>query len=196
MTALISATSCPRSRQMYDLIAENCPTTLILAVHERNCQRPAKFAGLGLPVMASVADTVPMLVDMRHDFLRDWDKMNIVHDSSIATATLHDLVDGLASATGPGLVHASVTTFQVDSNRKRITPAVDGKVKDHRNCMTLEAGQREKFSAKHLMRHLEEESTLAHFIVIGTPRTIETIVEEARRSIQFFQLFQLFQLTI
>lgn len=180
MTAMISATSCARTKQLYDLIDDNCPTVMVLAVHERHCPRPARYSGVGFPVTGEVADTIPMLVDMRHDFLKDWSRINLVHDSSVDHKTLHDLVDGLASAEGPGITPASVMTYKVDISRKRVTSKGDLVGKDHAECMR--SGSKERFSARHLTKHIESDPSLAYFVLIGGERTIETIVEEVRQT--------------
>lgn len=179
MTALITATSCARTRQIYDLIGENCPATLVLAVHERSCRRPSRHTGIGFPVTGEVADTIPMLVDMRHDYLKDWTKISLIHDDSVNRETLHDLVDGLASAEGEGVQPASVITYKVDVLRKRITPReldMSQSVKDHSNCMRK--GNPEHFSERHLTRHIESDPSLTNFILLGNQQTIETVVEE------------------
>lgn len=155
-------------------MADNCPTTAVIAIHERECPRPAHGSGVGFPVASSVSDIVPMLVDMRHDFLKDWSHINLIHDRSVNTDTLHSMIDGIVSAEGLGIRPTSVTTFRVDVNRRRITPTTPGSV-DHTKCLT-DPGKR--FSSKHLARHIQEDLSLTNFIVMGKARAIEDVVEE------------------
>lgn len=81
--AVITSLNCKQTRSFYALIHEFCPSTLILSIHESNCERPSNDFGVGFPVMASVDDVIPMLIDMRHDFLKDWSHINILHDNTI-----------------------------------------------------------------------------------------------------------------
>lgn len=82
--AIITCIPCSKTRSFYNLIYDFCPSTLILSIHESNCERPSKDFGIGFPIMTSVDDVVPMLVDMRNDFLKKWVHINIIHDNTIS----------------------------------------------------------------------------------------------------------------
>ncbi|KAI1287992.1 Glutamate receptor ionotropic, kainate 3 [Halotydeus destructor] len=200
LVAVVTATSCYRTKLMYELIAEHCPTTLLLAVHDRACPRPPPDVGIGFPLTISSADVIPMLVDMRHDLLRDWSHINFIYDKTVDRDTLHDAVDSLAQSHGHLAKPTSVVTYRVDVLRKRMTPKVDGAVPvgetiaDHSKCMNQ--GAKGRFSAKHLVRHIESDKDMTHLVLMGNPRTVETVIEEAHnRSLMSLPRRWLFILT-
>lgn len=103
----------------------------------------------------------------------------MIHDDSITRDTLHDLVDGLASAEGQGVRHASVITYKVDVQRAKMSRSEDGNAVqnlDHTKCM--DSGARDQFSAAHLTRHIQSDPSLTHFLLVGNQQTIESVVEE------------------
>lgn len=81
--AIISVLKCSKTRVLYSLLREHCASTLLLSIIEHNCVRPANDMGIGFPVMTSVSDVIPMLVDMRHDFMSEWKQINIIHDTKL-----------------------------------------------------------------------------------------------------------------
>lgn len=71
------------TQSFYKLMRDLCPSTLILSVFNHNCNRPDRNQGIGFPIMSSVDDVVLMLTDMRHDFLKDWNEIVLIHDHTL-----------------------------------------------------------------------------------------------------------------
>ena len=46
---IISALKCTKTRTLYTLLRENCPSTLLLSIIENNCMRPPQDQGIGFP---------------------------------------------------------------------------------------------------------------------------------------------------
>ena len=175
MTAVISATSCATTKQLYKVIDSYCPSTLVLAVHDRLCERPSLQHGIGFPVRTSYRDVFPMLMDMRHDFLLHWDRINVVHDESVSGSSAQDLVNGLTREYVHGVQAPDVTLFRINGFGYG-TPVVD-----HRNC-TSEAGRSAiTFTSAHLLDHMVTDREKKFFIVIATTKVIEAMIEEVRR---------------
>lgn len=80
---LISILPCSSTKLLYSLIRDYCSSTLLISIHDRTCIRPNRDHGIGFPILSSVDHVVPMLIDMRHDFLRKWDHINLIHDDTI-----------------------------------------------------------------------------------------------------------------
>lgn len=171
---MISAASCSTTKLMYSLVANYCPSTLVLAVHDRLCDRPALQHGIGFPARTSFRDVFPMLMDMRHDFLLQWNKINIVHDDSVDVVSAQDLVNGLTREYVHGVGPPEVTLFRVNSFGYG-TPVVD-----HTNCTTNSGRSSITFTSTHLMDHLVDDRQRKFFIVIAKTKTIENIIEEVR----------------
>jgi hypothetical protein len=176
LTAVISLASCGTTKQLYNLVASFCPSTLIVAVHDRLCERPVMQHGIGFPARSSFRDVFPMLMDMRHDFLLTWDKINIVHDDSVDSVSAQDLVNGLTQEYVHGMPTPEVTLFRVSSIGYGTT------VSDHSNCLTESGRSRVTFTSAHLMDHLVMDRGMKFFIVIAKTKTIENVIEEVSNS--------------
>lgn len=74
------------TQSFYDLMHDLCPTTMILSVFEHNCHRPRREQGIGFPIMSSVHEIVVMLGDMKHDFLRNWNHIVLIHDHTLGNS--------------------------------------------------------------------------------------------------------------
>lgn len=74
---------CPAMRQLYTLVRQRCPTSALLAIHQRACPRPEPDIGIGFPVLSSMTDVIPMLIDLKYDSLKEWEHINLIHDSSV-----------------------------------------------------------------------------------------------------------------
>lgn len=176
LTVILSATSCPVTKQLYHLIVEHCPTTAILSIHDQTCSRPSRDHGIGFPVRASVSDVLPMVMDLRYDFLRHWDHINLVHDDTLDHETVHKFVKGLTTMEIQGVSSPEVTVFHLNGHGYG-TPVVY-----HGNCTTDAGRAAITFNSAHLVQHIEEDpSKMKYFVVIGKSSTIENIVEEVSR---------------
>lgn len=82
-STILSALSCQMMQSFYNIMHDLCPSTMILSVFEHNCNRPNKNQGIGFPIITSVHEVVVMLTDMRHDFLRNWNHIVLIHDHSL-----------------------------------------------------------------------------------------------------------------
>lgn len=175
MTAIVSAISCSRTKALHSLIVEHCESTVVLSIHEKTCPRPPKTIGIGFPVTSSVSDVVPMLVDMRHDFLATWTQINLVHDQSVTKDVIIDLIDGLEGIRASHILPTSVTTYSVSGVRKSGGSSM---ISDHSKCITPTGRSQIHFSGAHLARHIQSDSSMKFFILMGRSRTIENVVEE------------------
>ncbi len=92
LMVIISALKCSKTKVLYSVLRENCPSTLLLSVIEHNCVRPASDQGIGFPVMTSVNDIIPMLVDMRYDFMSEWDHISIIHDQRLGLSMFFHII--------------------------------------------------------------------------------------------------------
>ncbi|CAG2118168.1 unnamed protein product, partial [Medioppia subpectinata] len=113
LMVIISALKCAKTKILYSLLRENCPSTLLLSVIENNCMRPPADQGLGFPVMKSINDIIPMLIDMKYDFMSEWDHIHLIHDHRLDTKTLDDLIKGLKGVSGSGIRGTTVTTYRL-----------------------------------------------------------------------------------
>lgn len=172
MTAIVSAASCEITRNLYEVIEEYCPGTVILSVLDRACIRPSKYRGLGFPVRTSIVDVVPMLMDMRYDFLRNWHQINLIHDESIREDHLLELVYGLTSVEAYTQA-PEVTAWSVVGSGSVV------KVTAHQNCTRESIRQsHQHFTPEHLAQHIGEDVSMQYFIVLGKSGTIEEMIEQ------------------
>lgn len=116
-----------------------------------------------------------MLMDMRHDFLLHWDKINIIHDDAVDPVSAQDLVNGLTQEYVHGVQAPDVTLFSVN-NIGHESPVLH-----HSNCMSTTDKSGITFTTSHLMDHLVDERAMKFFIVIATTKTIENVIEEVSR---------------
>lgn len=145
---------------------------MVLTVHDRFCDRPRMQHGIGFPARTSFRDVFPMLMDMRHDFLLKWDRINIVHDESVDIISAQDLVNGLTREYVHGVEAPDVTLFRVNGL------GYGSPVVDHSNCTTASGRSAVTFTSAHLIDHLADERDRKFFIVIAKTKTIENIIEE------------------
>jgi len=176
LTIVISATSCQMTRQLYRLLIDSCPGTVVLSIHDRTCSRPSDQHGIGFPVRSSVKDVIPMVMDLRHDFLRTWDHINLVHDESVDDDMILKYVQGLTSHQVPGTPVPKILVYKVNSHGYG-TP-----VMSHGNCTTDSGRSAITFTSAHLVDHILEDEEMKYFIVIASSGTIEHIVEEVSNS--------------
>ena len=173
LTAIVSAVSCGLTKSLYELMETRCPGTVVLAIHERSCNRPAKNRGIGFPVRSSIMDVVPMLMDMRYDFLAKWHQINFIHDESINWDHVQEVVRGLTSsetfAYPPEMVVWSIT------GSGSVT-----RVLNHQNCTREDIRKDMVFTPSHLASHISEDVSMQYFIVVGKSGTIEHMIEEVR----------------
>lgn len=85
LMAIVSVLECSETKKLYRLVREFCPKTLLLSVIDNNCPRPDPDLGIGFPVMTSVKDITPLLLDLRQHVMNHWDHIALVHDNSIGT---------------------------------------------------------------------------------------------------------------
>ena len=117
-----------------------------------------------------------MLIDMRHDFMRYWPKINLLHDESVDRDSIQDLVNGLEREYVYGADPPEVTVFHMKDPNNAIS------VSDHSSCMTKSGPE---MSVSHLMEHLVLETDRKFFVVIGKSKMIEKAVEEVRLMMLF-----------
>ena len=113
-----------------------------------------------------------MLMDMRHDFLLKWDKINVVHDDSVDMTSAQDLVNGLTREYVHGAEAPDVTLFRVNAFSYG-TPVVD-----HSDCITRTGRSSITFTTGHLIDHLVSDRERKFFLVIAKTKTIENIIEQ------------------
>ena len=175
LTVIISATSCQLTEQLYHLVHDYCPGTTILAIHDRTCSRPSNHYGIGFPVRSSVKDVIPMVMDLRHDFLRSWDHINLVHDETVDNDMIHKYVDGLKTPHVRGVAAPDVVVYKVDSH------GYGSPVVHHGNCTSDSGRSSITFTASHFIDHIQEDAGMKYFVVIASSVTIANIVEEVRK---------------
>lgn len=160
------------------MIENFCPGTVILSILDRACYRPSKYRGLGFPVRTSILDVVPMLMDMRYDFIRDWHQINFIHDQSIKEDHLLEIVSGLTSS--EAFTHPpELTSWSVVGPGSVVT------VTTHHNCTRESIRQvHNHFTPEHLAQHIQEDVSMQHFIVLGKSGTIEEMIEQVSDVVQ------------
>lgn len=168
----MSAISCDLTKNLYDLIEEYCPGTVVLAIHERTCTRPSKYRGIGFPVRTSIVDVVPMLMDMRYDFLQKWHQIHLIHDESIESDQLAEIVSGMTSVEGYAYP-PELTVWSVSGSGVSIDQIVD-----HTNCTRDDFRKNTIFTTRHLVEHISTNISMQYFIVVGKSGTIENLIEE------------------
>lgn len=171
LTAIVTAVSCEMTKNLYELMEEYCPGTVILAIHERTCIRPSKYRGIGFAVRSSIVDVVPMLMDMRYDFLSKWHQIHLIHDESIKEDQLSELVSGLTSS-DTFAYPPEVTIWSITGSGSAV------KVLDHHNCTRDDIRKDMVFTPSHLASHISEDISMQFFIVVGKSGTIEHMIEE------------------
>lgn len=173
LTVILSAVSCGITRQLYQLVHDHCPGTTVLAIHDRTCPRPSSHHGIGFPVRSSIRDVIPMVMDLRHDFLRSWDHINLIHDDSVDHEMVHKYVEGLTTSEVKGAPVPEVLVYKVDSH------GYGSPVRHHENCTTDAGRSAITFTSAHLIDHIQDDDdNMKYFVVIASSGTIESIVEE------------------
>ncbi|CAG2177368.1 unnamed protein product, partial [Oppiella nova] len=119
--------------------------------------------------MRSVDDIIPMLIDMKYDFMSEWDDIHLVHDKRLDTKALDDLIKGLKGVTGPGVVATTVTTYRLEINDYEF----EGE--------SQELSHKSGFNTSQVLDMITNDKSMKYFVVIGGSKTIEEFITGAHQ---------------
>ncbi|XP_025018417.1 ionotropic receptor 93a-like [Tetranychus urticae] len=122
-----------------------------------------------------------MLIDMRHDFLRKWDHINLIHDDTIDVMALHDLVDGLSAVHGPEIMPSTVTSYHIGLSLKNKIEITSDYRDINDSQVTLFSYENVKTDTLDLKAQVVDHITDEHkyFIVIAHSKHIKEIIKLA-----------------